>query len=85
MRIAGPGLLVGLARRAFLERLAVLKIAGRQGPEAAPRLDGAAAEQHTLTLGQHGANDDLRIAVRDKTARVRKRRAAGCRPQAQAD
>lgn len=54
----------------FLERLAggalgralvQLEIAGGKGPEAQTWLDGAAAEQDTVVMGEYRARDDLGV------------------------
>lgn len=61
-------LLERLARRALLERFAVLHESRGEGPQAAPRFDRAAAEQDLLAGGHEAADDDLRIAVEDRAA-----------------
>src|SRR3977135_1181005 len=49
-------------------RFMELHVAGGQGPEAAPRLDGAAAEQDALLPPHDRADHDLRILVIDEAA-----------------
>ena len=48
--------------------LAVFQIAGRQGPEAAARFDGAAAHQHGVVGDHDGTDHDLRIVIGNMTA-----------------
>ena len=68
-----------LARRGVLHRLAVLHESGRHGPEAAPRLDRALAEQDLAFHVDHAAGDDARILVVDGRRRPCRRSAAGDR------
>ena len=58
-------LLERLASRAFLGRLAVFHEAGRDGPEAEPRLDRAPAEQDAAFVFGHAADDQLGVLVVD--------------------
>src|SRR3546814_383547 len=68
-----PGLTPGAGRSGFLQ----LQEAGRQGPEAAARLDGAPTEQDAPLPGGDGADDDLGILVGDKAAVAPPAAAAG--------
>ena len=67
-RNVGLGFFQRLPPRTFLDGLAELEIAGRQGPVAEPRLDGAAAHQHGALRDDHGANHDLRVFVGNMAA-----------------
>ena len=57
------GFLQRLARGRRLQRLAVLQEAGRRGPVAATRLDGALAQQNAALPFGHAADHDARILV----------------------
>src|SRR5690606_10089342 len=65
---AGARLLPGLAAGAGGGRLVQLEVAGREGPEAAARLDRPPAQQDAIAPGGDGADDDLGILVSDEAA-----------------
>ena len=65
---ARAGFLPGFAAGAFLDRLAHFHVAGGDGPEAAARFDGAAAEQDRAVHGDDAADDDLRVLIGDDAA-----------------
>src|SRR5688572_8845435 len=59
-------LLDRLAPGGILDGFAVLHEAGGEGPEAAARLDGAAAHQDAVLEDRHAAGDDPRILIMDR-------------------
>ena len=65
---AGAGLFPGLALGALEAGLVQLHIAGRQGPEAVARVDGAPAEQDLALPAADRADHDLGILIGDEAA-----------------
>ena len=59
----------GLARSRLLYCFAVLHEAGRNGPEAVPRLDGALAQQDLAFHLDDTAGDDARVLIVNRAAR----------------
>ena len=65
-----PGFLERFALRAFGEGFAMFQVAGGEGPKAAPRLDGAAAEHDLAVMHDDRADDHLWVVVGHPSAGI---------------
>src|SRR5262245_42716113 len=59
-----------LALGAVGGRLAVFEKPGRHGPQSITGLDRALAQQHAIFPGGYAPDDDLRILIMDRAARI---------------